>query len=130
MKPAPWTWLDRYRCMFPGMVSEPGARYGVFRFKLDPKGVNIHCIANDGQAGLRPGEEGWGWEHVSVSVSADRCPTWEEMDAVRNLFWLPTETVWQYHVPHAEHINVHPHVLHLWRLADFTMPRPPKWMVG
>lgn len=130
MRPAPWRHLDQHRRTWGELASEPGAPHGLFEFRLNLGGRTIRCIAADGVTGLWPNDEGYGWEHVSVSVDAKRCPTWEEMDAVRNLFWLPTETVWQYHVPHAEHVNVHPYVLHLWRLVDFTMPRPPKWMVG
>lgn len=76
-----------------------------------------------------PGEDGYGWEHVSVSTPA-RCPSWVEMTTIKDLFWLPEETVLQLHVPVADHVNFHPYTLHLWRLVGFAMPRPPAWMVG
>lgn len=35
---------------------------------------------------------GGGWEHVSVSLS-NRCPTWEEMCMVKDIFWGEDECV-------------------------------------
>lgn len=67
---------------------------------------------------------GGGWDHVSVSTR-DRCPTWEEMEYVRGLFFRPTETVMQLSVPRGKHINIHPHCLHLWRPQQCEIPLPP-----
>lgn len=58
--------------------------------------------------------EGMGWDHVSVSRPT-RCPTWDEMETVKRMFFKPTETCMQLHVPEAEHINRHAYCLHLWR---------------
>lgn len=73
----------------------------------------------------------WGaaWDHVSVSYP-DRCPTWAEMERVKRAFFRSEETAMQLHVPPADHINVHPFCLHLWRPHDAEIPMPPKWMVG
>jgi hypothetical protein len=65
------------------------------------------------------------WDHVSVSL-VNRCPTWEEMEYVKRLFFKDTETAMQLHVPPADHINVHPYVLHLWRPKKVEIPMPPK----
>lgn len=82
--------------------------------------------------------EGWNYfgfplpifEHVSVSVVGEkRCPTWEEMNYIKNLFWLPEECVLQYHPPQSEYVNDHPYVLHLWRPIGVEIPRPPKLCV-
>lgn len=72
-----------------------------------------------------------GWEHVSVSRQ-DRCPTWEEMCAVKALFWDAEDTVMQLHVPQSEWVNNHPNCLHLWRPFHglIEIPRPPSLMVG
>lgn len=70
-----------------------------------------------------------GWEHVSVSFQ-NRCPTWEEMSAVKDAFWLPDETVYQVHPPLAEYVSHYPYALHLWRSTTETMPRPPSYLVG
>lgn len=70
-----------------------------------------------------------GWEHVSVSRK-DRCPTWEEMCQVKDLFWGEDDCVIQYHPPKSEYINNHPYCLHLWRPIDVELPRPHKLLVG
>lgn len=72
-----------------------------------------------------------GWEHVSVSIHGkQRCPTWDEMDKVKNLFWAEDECVIQYHPPLDQYINHHPYVLHLWKPVGVDLPLPPSSMVG
>lgn len=79
-----------------------GDNYGLFIVK---HGVfRLRCIVSCGM----------GWDHVSVSLD-NRCPTWEEMDFVKRLFWNDDECVMQLHVPRTAHINVHPFCLHLWK---------------
>jgi hypothetical protein len=76
--------------------------YGVFIVK---HGVfKLRCIVSCGM----------GWDHVSVSL-ANRCPTWEEMDFIKRLFWEDEEVVMQLHVHSKEKVNLHPNCLHLWR---------------
>ena len=70
-----------------------------------------------------------GWDHVSVSRK-NRCPSWPEMEQIKRLFFRDDETAMQLHVPPEDHINNHPHVLHLWRPQDAEIPRPPGVMVG
>lgn len=67
---------------------------------------------------------GEGWDHVSVS-RRDRCPSWEEMEFVKRLFFKDDETAMQLHVPPTKHINNHPYVLHLWRPQGVEIPLPP-----
>lgn len=69
-----------------------------------------------------------GWDHVSVSRK-DRCPTWDEMETVKRLFFTDDETAMQLHVPPSDHINVHPYCLHLWRPHGAAIPMPPQGMV-
>lgn len=69
-----------------------------------------------------------GWEHVSVSL-ADRTPTWKEMDHIKRLFFKDDEVVMQLHVTTADHIDIHPYTLHLWRPTDAEIPLPPKEFV-
>jgi hypothetical protein len=70
------------------------------------------------------------WDHVSVS-RGDRCPTWDEMEYVKRLFFKRDETAMQLHVPPTDHVNNHPYCLHLWRpLPPRVIPRPPSIMVG
>ena len=77
---------------------------------------------------------GGGWEHASVSVyprgGMPRVPNWDEMCMFKDLFWLPEETVVQYHPAKADYVNMHPYVLHLWRKINGSIPTPPKIFVG
>jgi hypothetical protein len=71
-----------------------------------------------------------GWEHVSVS-RRDRCPTWEEMCQVKDLFWDADDCVVQYHPPRSEYVNNHKNCLHLWRPTHgVALPMPPAILVG
>jgi hypothetical protein len=73
--------------------------------------------------------DGLGWDHVSVSLP-NRCPTWEEMDHIRRLFFRDDETVMQLHVPNTDHVNTHRFCLHLWRPNDGReIPRPDQVLV-
>lgn len=67
---------------------------------------------------------GGGWDHVSVSRT-DRCPRWEEMQAVKELFFRPEECAIQFHPQQTDYVNVHPYCLHLWRCQDSEFPMPP-----
>ena len=74
------------------------------------------CIVSDGM----------GWDHVSVSVpGAYRCPTWEEMCSIKELFFRDDETVIQFHPTKDQYVNDHPHCLHLWRKQGLTHELPP-----
>ena len=53
-------------------------------------------------------------EHVSVSLPR-RCPTWEEMAMIKDIFWDDEETVIQFHPKKSEYVNVHQFCLHMWR---------------
>ena len=76
-----------------------------------------------------------GWDHVSVThqppgAPTTRCPTWEEMERVRKVFFREDETAMQLHVPAADQVNIHPYCLHLWRPQKGSIPRPPKELVA
>lgn len=120
MKP-PREWPEQHRVQPPGHESAKGDAFGVF---LVPLGVwKFACVVSGGDK-LVP------WEHVSVSIPGNRrTPTWEEMDHVKRLFWRDDETVVQIHVPRADHVNLHPYVLHLWRPLKGEIPRPPRQAV-
>ena len=64
------------------------------------------------------------WEHVSVSTE-DRCPSWDEMNFVKGLFWTDEETVLQFHPRGEEYVNIHNFVLHLWRIKGVNHELPP-----
>lgn len=92
--------------------------FKVQRFeKMRP--VIFTVVASDGQ----------GWEHVSVSTPG-RCPTWDEMCFIKDLFWDEEDTVIQFHPPKSEYVNNHPNCLHLWRKVGENMKTPPKFLTG
>ena len=108
---------DKFRVVIPEYG--PGdATNGIFVVKLKNSQI-VQVQASDGM----------GWEHISVSRQ-DRCPTWNEMCQVKDLFWDEDDCVVQYHPPKSDYVNLHPYCLHLWRPIGVEMPRPPKWMVG
>jgi hypothetical protein len=83
-------------------------------FRIPFKNYQIFVIAS----------HGGDWNHVSVSL-ADRCPSWEEMCYVKDLFFNPEDCVIQYHPPKSNYVNNNPYVLHLWQPQNEKIPMPP-----
>lgn len=73
--------------------------------------------------------DGEDWDHVSVSLQK-RCPSWDEMCFVKDLFFEPEEAVMQLHPPKSDYVNHHPFCLHLWRPQNKRIPLPPSIFVG
>jgi hypothetical protein len=115
--------LEQYRFRSGGWGSDTGDDFGAFRIP-GPKGEDLMIIASPGDA-----HEEVPWEHVSVSTR-HRCPRWEEMCFVKDLFWDPEVAVMQLHPPRSTWINNHPYCLHLWRPLDGNIPLPPQIAVG
>ncbi len=95
-------------------------------FFIQHNEVILKVMSSDGSDWDMPGEP---WEHVSVSAEG-RCPTWDEMEYIRNLFWLPEEIVIQFHPPKSKHINFHQHCLHMWRPKTTVIPLPPSQTIA
>lgn len=72
---------------------------------------------------------GAGWEHCSVSMPT-RCPSWEQMCSIKELFWKDEETCIEYHPAKKDYINNMPYCLHIWRPIEQQLPTPPSIMVG
>jgi hypothetical protein len=108
--------LDKHRVQFRG--NHGGADCGAFMVPSSDDGVPLRIIAATGM----------GWDHVSVS-RGDRAPTWSEMEQVKRAFFEDWEIAMQLHVPPSQHINCHPHCLHIWRPLDCTIPTPPQVLV-
>ena len=105
------------------MISHPTLGFGEANngyFRFEREGVLFHCIASDGA----------GWEHVSVTLNKKRCPTWQEMCLVKDMFWDSEDVVIQYHAAKSEHVNNHNYCLHLWRPIDKKIECPPSILVG
>lgn len=85
-------------------------------FKVFVNGKSFICIASNGG----------GWEHVSVHMTNQkRCPTWEEMCAIKDMFFEAEETVVQYHPAKSNYVNIHQYCLHLWRPLNAELIMPP-----
>ena len=68
---------------------------------------------------------GGGWDHVSVSYR-DRCPTWEEMCRVKDVFFREDECCVEYHPAKKDYVNNYPYCLHIWKPQGAAIPTPPK----
>lgn len=130
-----WDHLEGYRRRGGLFATATGTRYG--QFEIDYKGATLCCIATEGdpqnELTHAPGDTTGRWEHVSAHARTPeisggvrkRTPTWEEMHYLKTLFWGDEEAVMQLHPPASEYVNVHDHVLHLWRPLDCAIPQPP-----
>lgn len=68
---------------------------------------------------------GGGWDHVSISMR-NRCPSWDEMCEIKDIFFEPEECCVEYHPAKSDYVNMHPFCLHIWRPQDVELPKPPK----
>lgn len=129
MKPS--TEFDQYRkspnAQFASTPAD-GAN-GIFVVPLSKTLHNVEriaiCMVSDGNDEVP-------WEHVSVRISERRgsschnaTPTWDEMCAVKDVFWNKDEVCLQLHPAEENYINCHPHVLHLWKPLNAEIPLPP-----
>ena len=91
-------------------------------FKVFVAGRSFFVVASNGG----------GWDHVSVSPCSrtrKTCPTWEEMCAIKDMFFDDNEIVIQYHPAKEDYVNDHPYCLHLWRPQHQEVPKPPIFFV-
>lgn len=117
------TALDAYRVKDMERRLDADSNSGNGCFKVFVSGRSFFVVASNGG----------GWEHVSVSpcnLKRQSCPTWDEMCAIKDMFFGPEERVVQYHPPESEYVNQHPYCLHLWRPTKTVLPYPPSIFVG
>lgn len=107
----------------PGSDSDPEVLEGAFGIKSDQAGQAIQVIFSNGM----------GWDHASACVRNKkgpvRTPSYTEMKRIKAIVFKDTETAIEYHMPAADHININPHVLHLWRPQNTEIPKPPAVLV-
>lgn len=116
--------VNKYRIRTGAMASDDSiGMNGAFQIPCGR--VLLFCIASDGSDWDTERLPLPKWEHVSVSLAA-RCPTWEEMEFIKRLFFRPEETAIEYHVQVKRHINRHPNCLHIWRPIGVEIPMPPE----
>jgi hypothetical protein len=129
MRPTPWLLAEPHRLQVPGYESAYGDNYGMFLIPHARTGVKLRVMAQSGSNSRADLGHAYAWDHVSVSLP-NRTPNWTEMAFVKSIFWDDHETVMQLHVPVAEHRNLHPNCLHLWRPLNERIPQPPPDMVA
>lgn len=116
--------LEAGRVRTGPMRSDPSwGPYGKFVL-MGPCGTKLMIVASGADL-----PESQGFEHVSVSTEK-RCPNWQEMCFVKDLFWDDEEAVIQIHPPKSEYVNNHQFCLHLWRDTQEGIRLPPSVMVG
>lgn len=112
--------IERYRLHLGAWgSSRSDGNNGVFIVPYGNEFGDLRVIISDGM----------GWDHASVSTET-RCPTWEEMSYIKNLFFEDEETVMQLHPPKSQYINQHEYCLHLWSKHGYEIPLPPREFVG
>lgn len=112
---------EKYRWRNPSLpkhsFGDPHGAFLIKRIGLE----DIRIVANN---------EFMGWEHVSVSLSRGKTPTWSDMCFVKDLFWEAEDCVVQFHPPKSEYVNFVDNCLHLWRWVGGEFPQPSSIMVG
>lgn len=98
------------------VIPEEGSIEGYFEIMYGNK--RLHVISGCGE----------GWDHVSVSL-IHRCPTWEEMNWIKDRFFEAEECVVQFHPPKSKYINIGKYALHMWRPWASQYELPPEWMM-
>lgn len=125
--------IEQYRVKEAGMPPPGSGRHGVFAIPINsPINTVAYCIATEGMKNEAE------WEHVSVSIAfrniagneMKRTPRWEEMEAIKQLFWEDEECVIQYHPPRSVYINDCNFCLHMWKPWGDNVKMPATNMVG
>lgn len=114
--------LNHHRVKTPEVLNYFGSygdhTCGVFEIPIPRTGAVLKVVASSGDD----------WDHLSVSLP-NRCPNWIEMEFAKRKFFNPEEVCMQLHVAEADHLSIHPHVLHIWRPQKKKIPLPPKEFV-
>ncbi len=132
MRAEPNLALERWRANLPGYSSPAGKNYGVFLVTVGDAQLRVMSSGSGMDAVGLPASaprSARDWEHVSVSL-ADRTPTWEEMEFVKDLFWAGHETVVQFHPAKGAKVNYHPNCLHLWKRSGVDVELPHPILIG
>ena len=110
--------LNEYRQELVGMIGDETC--GSFIIPSKNGKFKFHVIASI-DTSIDNGKENT-WDHVSVSLVTwdeknllERCPKWDEMCYIKDLFFEDEEEAIQYHPKKSEYVNIHPYVLHMWR---------------
>lgn len=114
MKEKPSERIEKHRVRFGKYGSDASyGNNGLFKFRIK-SGAKLTVMISDGG----------GWDHVSISLK-DRCPTWDEMNLIKDIFFEDHETVVQFHPKKEQYVNDHPYTLHLWKKQGVEHELPP-----
>lgn len=87
-----------------------GMESAIFEFPL-----NQQCTLC---SGMKVGD----WEHAVIDLQdIYRCPTYEEMSALKQALFREDEIALQVHPKQSEYVNACPYRLHLWRNKNITL---------
>lgn len=119
-------WRNQEADRLYGTLDDERSIGGAFEVRYVDRGMArwIRVIASSGfdqHGNINPEVP---FDHLSVSLPT-RCPTWEEMEFIKRLFFKPGEVCYQLHVGEANHVNIHDYCLHIWRPVDQDIPLPP-----
>lgn len=109
--------LDKYRVKHPFWPQT--ATSGAFKVFVKQRSfVVLAGIENTGDDGMM--------EHISVTpTNQKRCPTWDEMAAIKDMFFDSEEEAIQYFPKRSRYINIHEYCLHIWRPVNGQTLRKP-----
>lgn len=114
-------YVEQFRVKEGFFKTRPFQSFGLF---IIPSNVNKQDKLTVMASPLEDDQEWW---HVSVSLP-DRCPTWEEMCKIKNLF-MEDKLCIQFHPTENDYVNIHNYCLHLWHNTKVEIKLPPKGMV-
>lgn len=84
--------------------------------------VGMIKLPDCGTCSIVWGNDEDGWEHVSVSpkkkfnkAGLENLPTWNDMCALKDIFFYPGEEAYQIHPKKKEYVNFQSNCLHLWK---------------
>ena len=115
--------LNKHRVKTGFYASNDDDKFGFFFIKYKLSKIPLKVMSSEF------GSNQTDWEHVSVSLP-NRCPTWDEMCFIKDLFWEDDQTVVQFHPPKSEYVNNHKYCLHLWRNTKNETETPSSILVG
>lgn len=110
--------LDQYRVPHP--IWRQDSCFG--SFKVFVSGRAFYLLASVDEI-----SKGDFWEHISVTPkNQKRCPTWDEMCYIKELFFEDEEECIQFHPKKSEYVNKHEYCLHIWRPVNGRLVSLPE----
>ena len=88
------------------VIAYAKAIFGFDAFVVKAMGNEFNVVAS-----IEPNQE-----HISITlIHKKRIPTWEEMKAIKDIFFFDEEECYQVFPKKSEYVNLHPYCMHIWR---------------